>query len=75
MMNGAKINNLGLSFLIHLNLFVEYLSFIGGEAQRPIPNSYGRAAPGCDSLSSYHLNHHDRSAVGKNTDFSLWLET
>ncbi len=38
MMNGAKINNLGLNFLIRLNLFVEYLSFIGGEAQRPIPN-------------------------------------
>ena len=74
-MNGAKINNLGLSFLIRLNLFVEHLSFIGGEAQRPIPISYGRAAPCCDSLSSYHLNPHDRSAVGNNTNFSLWSET
>jgi hypothetical protein len=56
MMNGAKINNLGLSFLIRLSQFVEYLSFLGGETQRPILNSHGVAVPVCDSISPFHIN-------------------
>ncbi len=34
-MDGAKVNYLGLKNLIRLNQYVAYLSFLGGEAQRP----------------------------------------
>ena len=47
-MNGAKIYNLGLSLLIRLSLFVEYLSFLGGEAQRPFLNNRGRTISAYD---------------------------
>jgi len=38
-MDGAKIYNFGLNLIFRLNPYVEYLSFLGGEAQRPIPNN------------------------------------
>lgn len=71
MMNGAKINNLGLSFLIRFNLFVEYLSFLGGETQGPILNSHGVAVPVCDSISPFHINPDLKKTIGKNHIFLL----
>jgi len=41
-MDGAKIYNLGLSLIFRLNPYFEYLSFLGGEAQRPIANNHCR---------------------------------
>jgi len=38
-MDGAKIYILGLSMIFRLNPYVKYLSFLGGEAQRPITNN------------------------------------
>ena len=43
-MKGAKIYNLGLSLLIRLSLFVDYLSFLGGETQRPYLKTHSRVA-------------------------------
>ena len=53
-MEGAKINNLGLWYLIRLCLFVEYLSFLGGETQRPFLNNRSRAIPAQYPLKSFH---------------------
>ena len=51
----AKINYLGLCMLIRLILFVEYLSFLGGETQRPILSNYGRAKSAQDTSKSFVL--------------------
>ncbi len=64
-MYGAKINNLGLCLLIRLIMFVEYLSFFGGETQRPILNSHGRVVPAHDSLYPFHINPFYKNLVGK----------
>lgn len=44
-MDGAKITYLGLRHLIRLRLFTDYLSFLGGEAQRPYLQVYSNTSP------------------------------
>lgn len=39
-MDGAKINYLGLKSLIRYEIYREYMSFLGGEAQRPYLQLY-----------------------------------
>ncbi len=53
-MDGAKIYNLGLSLIFRLNPYVEYLSFLGGEAQRPIPNNNCRTISATDTYKPFN---------------------
>lgn len=51
----AKIYNLGLCMLIRLIVFVEYLSFLGGETQRPTLSNYGRTISAQDISIAFVL--------------------
>ena len=53
-MDGAKIYNLGLSLIFRLNSYVGYLSFLGGEAQRPIPNNNCRTISATDTYKPFN---------------------
>ena len=55
-MHEAKINNLGLSLLIRLSYYVEFMSFLGGETQRPYLNNRSSALPAQDSFYPIPLN-------------------
>ncbi len=52
----AKICNLGLSLLIRLNQSFKYLSFLGGETQRPYRNNHGGALPAHDFFYPFRIN-------------------
>ena len=56
MIDEAKIYNLGLSLLIRLYLFVEYLSFLGGETQRLYLKTHSRIASASKSTTPFHTN-------------------
>ena len=53
-MDGAKIYNLGLKLIFRLNPYVEHLSFLGGEAQRPIPNNHCRKISATDTYNPFN---------------------
>lgn len=55
-MDGAKIYTLGLSLIFRLNPCVEYLSFFGGEAQRPIPNNNCRTISATNTYKPFNSN-------------------
>ena len=73
-MNGAKIKYLGLSLLIRFDQFVECLSFLGGETQRPISNSHSSAASTRNSITPFHVNPDLKIARGKiiSSDANGW---
>ncbi|GJM14766.1 MAG: hypothetical protein DHS20C13_00930 [Thermodesulfobacteriota bacterium] len=52
----TKTNNLGLDLLIRLNLFIEYLNFLGGKTQRPNKNNQSNAATAPDPKYTAHLD-------------------
>ena len=52
----AKINNLGLSSLIRLSLLLKCLSFLGGEAQRPLFNNNCKVLSSQDCNNVIHLD-------------------
>ena len=54
-MHGAKINNLGLSFVIRFDLFVDYLSCLGGVAQRTGFQIRGKIPPAGKSVYPSHF--------------------
>ena len=64
-MNGAKINDLGPS-IIRLILFVEHVSFLGSETQRPISNSHSRGVPARESIPPFHINPDLKIAIEEN---------
>jgi len=68
-MEGAKIYNLGLSLLIRLSLFVKYLSFLGGETQRPYLITHSRVASAIKSIPPFHMNPDWKMVTGKTFTF------
>ena len=55
-MHGAKIYYLGLSLLIRLSFSFKYLSFYGGETQRPFLNNRSRVIPAQYPFMSFPLS-------------------
>ena len=56
MIDEAKIYNLGLSLLIRLYLFVEYLSLLGGKTQRAYLKTHSKVASASKSITLFHIN-------------------
>jgi len=57
----TKINNRGLNLLVRLSFFVEYLSFLGGDTQRPSQNNQSSSAIVQDPKYTTHLDSKKRS--------------
>ncbi len=55
-MHGAKIYYLGLDLLIRLSFSFKYLSFLGGETQRPFLNNRSRVIPAQYPFMSFHIS-------------------
>lgn len=74
-MYGTKINGLGLNLLIRLSLFVEYLSFLGGETQRPSQNNQSSSTTVQDPKYTAHLDSKRRSRSTFDGAFLRGIET
>ncbi len=55
-MHETRINNLGLNLLIRLAFCLMYLSFLGGETQRPHRNYQSKHLPAQDFFCPLHLD-------------------
>ncbi len=71
----TKINDLGLNLLIRLSLFIEYMSFLGGETQRPSQSNQSSSATALDPKYTTHLDSKKRSRSTFYIAFLRGMET